>query len=169
MMRYFKKEIPLNPLRLPNGRTVEFEYGDPNDFGFLKTEDGFTIAELDKAIAARRGGVLNSNETEYGEFQKKNNDTQLANWQPGQQQVLSAQTLGMATIQAFRRGQRGEPGSAAAHAATGSQMRQAPGPPNGARPPQPPKAPAEPPAPLEVPSNFPTVGRVIPKPPAPAS
>lgn len=168
MMRYFKKEIPLNPLRLPNGRTVEFEYGDPNDFGFLKTEDGFTIAELDKAIAARRGGVINSNETEYEEFQKKNSDTQLANWQPGQQQVLSAQTLGMATIQAFRRG-RAEPGSAAAHAATGSQMRQASAIPNGARPPQQPKAQAEPPAPLEVPSNFPTVGRVIPKPPAPAS
>lgn len=56
-MRYFKKELVSNRLALPNGRQVGFEPIQNTDTGVLATEDAGLITELEKAIAARRGGV----------------------------------------------------------------------------------------------------------------
>lgn len=71
MIKYYKKELVSNRLALPNGKRVEFTQIDGTDTGVLATEDEGLIAELDKAIAARRGGVVEIDLATY-EGLKKN-------------------------------------------------------------------------------------------------
>lgn len=103
-MRYFKKEIPTNRLMLPNGRALNFEYADPNDLGFLKTEDGYIIAELESAIARRVGGVLNSNESEYVAFEQKKSSSPSPSSRQLGQSAISAQLLRSMRVQNVRLG-----------------------------------------------------------------
>jgi len=93
--RYYKKEIPNNRLNLPNGKALVFEMTDPNDFGFIKTEDAFIIEQCENAIRRRVGGVRVSNEAEYTEFQAKKKEWQSQPHSSNGRENLSAQTLGM--------------------------------------------------------------------------
>lgn len=133
-MRYFKKELPTNRLMLPNGRALNFDYADPNDLGFLKTEDGYIIAELESAIARKVGGVLHSNESEYAEFEQKKSNSPSPNLRQHGQSAISAQLF------RSRRAQHVQVGGAA-------------GATNAAAKPQEP-----PPQPLTVVDRFPRLG-----------
>jgi hypothetical protein len=90
-MRYFKKELPTNPLSLPDGRKIHFLYNDPNDYGWFRTEDGYYIAELDNAINRRVGGVLNSDEAEYAAFEQKKSESPSTSSPRRERELLSAQ------------------------------------------------------------------------------
>lgn len=69
MTRVFKKRYPKNLLHLSTGKSLPFE--DFGDYGFLKTSDPVIINELELAMKASRGGVQESNESEYEEASKK--------------------------------------------------------------------------------------------------
>lgn len=70
MPRYFQKELPTRPLYLPIGRPLEFEHID-DDYGYLKTDDGYIIQELLNCIARGAGGVSEVTEAVYLEWLKK--------------------------------------------------------------------------------------------------
>lgn len=63
MTRYFKKEIPSNPLYLPNGKRAPFKIS--KGVGILATNDEVLLSELDKVIARRVGGVIEIGECDY--------------------------------------------------------------------------------------------------------
>lgn len=86
-MKYYKKELVSNRLALPSGKGVAFVKIDGTDTGVLATEDEGLIAELDKAVAARRGGVVEIDLPTYEELKKN----PLA--KPTQIKSLSAQSL----------------------------------------------------------------------------
>lgn len=91
--RFFKKEIPSNPLFLPSGAKVDFQYFDPEGFGFIQTTDEFIITELDRAMARRVGGVVESTQEEYDEFIKKKADQPLGRLSRPEREAVTAQTL----------------------------------------------------------------------------
>lgn len=68
-MKYYKKELLSNRLALPNGKGVQFEPVG-TDTGVIATEDPGLSAELDKAAAAGRGGVVEITEQIYQELKK---------------------------------------------------------------------------------------------------
>lgn len=68
--KFYKKELISNRLSLPNGRAVAFEQIGGTDSGVLRTIDPGLSAELDKAVAARRGGVTAITEEQYQELKK---------------------------------------------------------------------------------------------------
>lgn len=70
VVKYFKKELVSNRLALPNGKRVHFEQIGDTDTGVLATDDAGLIAELEKAVAARRGGVVAIDEQTYSELKK---------------------------------------------------------------------------------------------------
>ncbi len=70
-MRYFSKAIPSTSLQTPRGLPVTFDKVDDRQPGYIATEDGYIIAELQNAIANRRGGISEVTELEYNEFLKK--------------------------------------------------------------------------------------------------
>lgn len=61
-MRYFRKELPENPVYI---------MGQPFRFDFFATEDAVLIAELDKCVHRQMGGVVSITEAEYAEEVKK--------------------------------------------------------------------------------------------------
>lgn len=134
-MRYFKKEIPTNPLSLPDGRKIRFLYDDPQDYGYYATDDGYYIAELESAIARHVGGVLPSTEAEYAEFEQKKRESPSPGSHRQERDLLSAQTF------RFLRNQRIQVLGAGAEDAT-----------NGAAKVEPP------PQPLQVVERFPLLG-----------
>lgn len=69
-MKYYKKELVSNRLALPNGKRVAFVQVGQSDTGVLATEDEGLIAELDKAVAGRRGGVIEIDLQTYEELKK---------------------------------------------------------------------------------------------------
>lgn len=69
-VKFYKKELVSNRLALPNGRAVAFEQIGGTDSGVLATTDPGLIAELDKAVAARRGGVVSITEQQYQDLKK---------------------------------------------------------------------------------------------------
>lgn len=69
-MKFYKKELVSNKLGLPGGRAVRFEVIGVSDTGILATEDPGLIAELDKAAASHRGGVVELTEAQYQELKK---------------------------------------------------------------------------------------------------
>lgn len=69
-MNYYKKELISNRLALPNGRGVKFEQIGTSDTGVLATADPGLIAELDKAVASNRGGVVALTQQQYDELKK---------------------------------------------------------------------------------------------------
>lgn len=71
--KYFKKELPKNPLFSASGEQIRFDFISPN-IGFMQTEDPALITELEKCIAQKRNGVLPCTEEEFAEFQKKKQD-----------------------------------------------------------------------------------------------
>jgi hypothetical protein len=77
MPKFFKKEIPSRPLNLPIGRPLTFDHYD-DDYGYLKTEDGYIIQELMSCIARGQGGVSEVTEEEYLEWLKKNSNGSLS-------------------------------------------------------------------------------------------
>jgi hypothetical protein len=70
MAKFFKKEIPSRPLYLSIGRPLTFEHYD-DDFGYLKTDDGYIIDQLMQCIANSSGGVSEVTEEEYLDWLKK--------------------------------------------------------------------------------------------------
>lgn len=70
-MRYFSKAIPSRPLATPKGTPIVFEKIDDRQPGYLATEDGYLIAELESAIQRRVGGISRSTESEYTAFLNK--------------------------------------------------------------------------------------------------
>ena len=63
MTRYFKKEIPSNPLYLPNGKRVAFR--TVKNVGILATNDAHLLIELDKVLIRRIGGLFEIDECDY--------------------------------------------------------------------------------------------------------
>ena len=76
-MRYFQKDVPTRGLLMPNGKRLEFEFYDPNQPGFLKTEDQYVISQIENAVRNRVGGVHEVTEAEYAVFLKKKSELQL--------------------------------------------------------------------------------------------
>lgn len=68
--KFYKKELFSNRLSLPNGKKVAFEQVGNSDTGIIATSDPGLSAELDKAVAARRGGVIEINEAQFQELKK---------------------------------------------------------------------------------------------------
>lgn len=68
--KFYKKELVSNRLALPNGRAVQFEQIGDTDTGVLATTDSFLVTELDKAVAAGRGGVIQITAEQYQELKK---------------------------------------------------------------------------------------------------
>lgn len=89
----FKKEIPDNPIFLPTGQKVDFEIANPNDYGFIRTDNTFIISELTKATQRRIGGVVPSNDAEYQEFLKKKQDWPSGRPSPRDRESVSAKTF----------------------------------------------------------------------------
>jgi len=69
-MRYFLKEVVATKLYLPNGSYVPFE-DVGGSYGIFQTAEPALIAELDKAIKNRVGGVIPLTEEEFTTWQKK--------------------------------------------------------------------------------------------------
>lgn len=86
-MKYYKKELVSNRLTLPNGKAVGFSKIEGTDTGVLATEDEGLIAELDKAVAGHRGGVIEIDLSTYEEL-KKNQPAR-----PSQIKSLNAQSV----------------------------------------------------------------------------
>lgn len=64
MLRFYKKEIPSNPLYLPNGKRVPFRTTHSN-VGIFATDKEGIIAELDRMSQKRVGGVIQIDQTEF--------------------------------------------------------------------------------------------------------
>lgn len=62
--RYFSKEIPSQPFRLPNGQSIRFDRAQ-NNKGVLIVDDEVLAALLDKAVRNKQGGVMEIDEQEY--------------------------------------------------------------------------------------------------------
>ena len=151
--RYFKKEIPDNPLFLPTGAKVDFQFFDPEGFGFLQTADEFVIAELDRAISRRVGGVVESSVEEYDEFQKKKAEQPLGRLSRPEREAVTAQTLNR-----FRFRSNGTHDAAVRAAADSRGIALPPAARTAVQHPIPER--------LEVPTEFPTLGSaVLPNPP----
>lgn len=143
--RFFKKEIPSNPLFLPSGAKVDFQYYDPEGFGFIQTTDEFIITELDRAMARRVGGVVESTQEEYDEFIKKKADHPLGRLSRPEREAVTAQTLNR-----FRFQPNASRAGAAAAAGVNPAM-------PGSRPPVSHPTPER----LEVPTEFPMLGSAV--------
>lgn len=91
-MRYFCKAIPSRPLSTPKGTPIPFEKFDDREPGYLATEDGYLIAELESAIQRRVGGISLATELEYQAFQNKKK-ARASLPPPTPQRGLSAQTV----------------------------------------------------------------------------
>jgi len=76
MPKFFKKEIPSRPLYLPIGKPLTFEHYDDN-YGYLKTDDGYIVDQLMQCIASSQGGVSEVTEAEYLDWLKKKNNQTL--------------------------------------------------------------------------------------------
>lgn len=86
-MKYYKKELVSNRLALPSGKGVAFVKIDGTDTGVLATEDQGLIDELDKAVAAHRGGVVEIDVQTYEELKKN------PRAKPSQIKSLNAQSI----------------------------------------------------------------------------
>lgn len=64
MIRYFKKELPSNPLYLPSGRRAPFKLSKAG-VGLLVTNDSKLLAQLDIMVSRRVGGLIEIDEKEY--------------------------------------------------------------------------------------------------------
>lgn len=69
-MNYYLKEIVDRPLYSTNGAKIAFEPVD-GVYGILATDRADLVAELDKAIANRIGGVVKITDVEYQDAKKK--------------------------------------------------------------------------------------------------
>ena len=69
-MRYFKKDVPLNPIILFSGDPLKFPTID-NRTGFFATEDRQTLDDLDQCISNHRYGITEIQQAEYDEWNKK--------------------------------------------------------------------------------------------------
>ena len=78
MVRFFKKELPQNPLFLPNGKRAPFRTVKAG-VGILATNDEHLLAELDKVLIRRIGGMIEIKESDYLQLcdpkQQKNSDS----------------------------------------------------------------------------------------------
>ena len=70
MAKAYRKELPKTPLHFSVGRAVPFESID-DDYGYYATDNGWEIAELDRAVASRTGGVTEITMAEYESWLKK--------------------------------------------------------------------------------------------------
>lgn len=89
-MPYFKKEIPETPVYLPVGKAITFEAID-RDYGYLATNDGYVIDQLQKLISSRRGGVSEITQAEYEEWVQKKTQLSLQPLQPRQRTTIGPQ------------------------------------------------------------------------------
>ncbi len=69
-LKFYKKELISNRLALPNGRAVKFDQVGDSDTGTLATADSGLIGELEKAVAAGRGGVTEITEAQFQDLKK---------------------------------------------------------------------------------------------------
>lgn len=146
-VKWYKKEIPERKLYLPTGQVAKFEFVDA-DYGYLRTEDENLIKELDKTLG--RLGVLQSNEAEWNEFQKKKSATPLGHFLRREKESITA--LSIPNLRLSLAG-------AAAFAAQNANQGQPVGPRRGANVPAVVKDSGHPVAPLEVPIAFPKLGK----------
>ena len=70
MPKYYCKELPATPIHFAMGRAIPFEFVDL-DYGYYATDNGWEIAELDKAALNGRGGVSEITADAYSEWLKK--------------------------------------------------------------------------------------------------
>lgn len=75
MIKYFKKRIPKTPIFGTDGTPIKFDLVDAN-LGVLATDNPQIIADLEKAIAGERGGIIAITVEEYNDLKKN------ANWTP---------------------------------------------------------------------------------------
>ena len=93
MPKYFKKEIPETPLYLSIGKPLTFEYVDQNGFGYLRTDDGFIIEEMNKCISRGTGGVTEISEEEYLLFQAQKKSGSLTSASSRQRQTIGPKNV----------------------------------------------------------------------------
>lgn len=70
MIRYFRKDEPRVKLFLPQGSPLPFDFTDRH-FGYVATEHGWLINELEQAMMRGVGGITELTEEEYTDAQKK--------------------------------------------------------------------------------------------------
>lgn len=90
MPRYFKKDVPESRLYLPIGKPVPFDAID-RDYGYLVTNDGYIIHELEKMILNKKGGVSEITEQEFNEWVQKKSSQNSQQLQPRQRTTIGPQ------------------------------------------------------------------------------
>jgi len=70
MIRYFRKDEPRVKLFLPQGSPLPFDFSDRN-YGYVATQHGWLIHELEQAMTRGVGGITELTEEEYLDAQKK--------------------------------------------------------------------------------------------------
>lgn len=94
MAKWYRKEIPGNPIHFSIGRAIPFEAID-RDYGYFATDNGWEIKELDAAVASHRGGVTEISQAEYEDFlKKKASAPSLRSLQPQRQHIGSRSKQG---------------------------------------------------------------------------
>lgn len=69
-MRYFYKELP-EQVYSPGGRPINVDFTDPEGYGWLATDNGYAVNQIEQAIQARIGGWVLSDKASYDEAIKK--------------------------------------------------------------------------------------------------
>ena len=90
MAKYWKKEIPKNPIQFSIGRAIPFEYID-YDYGYYATDNGWEIIELNKAAMNGSGGVSEISKDEYDAWLKKKASAPSLSALPRQRQQIVPQ------------------------------------------------------------------------------
>lgn len=72
--RYYRKEIPTQPLYLPTGSKISFD-AISDGYGYYATANGYEIAQLMICIREKKGGVVEISEAEYQDYLKKKSET----------------------------------------------------------------------------------------------
>lgn len=70
MPSYFYKELP-DQVYAPNGRPLACDFVDPDGYGWIATENGYVIHQINQAIAQRIGGFVASDQASYDAALKK--------------------------------------------------------------------------------------------------
>lgn len=69
-MKFYYKELP-EQVYAPNGRPIACDFVDPEGYGWIATDNGYVVHQIERAIQQSMGGFVPSNQQAYDVALKK--------------------------------------------------------------------------------------------------